>query len=298
MTVYCSPDTRGSVAHRSFTLIELLVVISIIAILASMLLPALQSARRRVKETMCIANLRQFALMFGIYADDNNDEILMNMKPSLAVGGVPAGTPYINGTGTYGTQWAWWYGVPVSLGHLFDQGYMADRRLYFCPALDQSMKGGLGCQDTDSSRNRFTGGWLGPNNSSPPNQSSDVLVSYFFRGRARGAESVSNDAKLSAIVDRLPAAMWDSIHDLTGGSCCGTTNPGYHRKGYNVAFYDGTVGFCTKESYDDITMALLGRRLFPANIWGGWTAPHWNPIGVLSTAKHVERAMDAAWGGR
>lgn len=62
----------GKRLKGGFTLIELLVVISIVAILASLLMPALRSAREKSKEIKCKGNLKQITGAQFMYVDDNN----------------------------------------------------------------------------------------------------------------------------------------------------------------------------------------------------------------------------------
>lgn len=64
--------------NKQFTLIELLVTIAIIAILAGMLLPALNSAREKARASTCIGNMKQSALALTTYSSDNDEWIMAN----------------------------------------------------------------------------------------------------------------------------------------------------------------------------------------------------------------------------
>lgn len=121
--------------NRGFTLIELLVVISIIAILAAMLLPALQQAKVSAKRINCTSNMRQGIVSLIAYAEDFTD-YPFNIRP----GSAPVWETY------YGDHSYWrapvWDGLESQYTHW--RGYLID--------LKYTTDTGLGCADSLKSK--------------------------------------------------------------------------------------------------------------------------------------------------
>ena len=106
-TPVISPSAR---CRTAFTLIELLVVIAIIAILAAMLLPALNQAKAKAMQINCAANLKQLGLGTRMYTSDNDGTY-------FPLHNFPTSAP--------GERWTW-------RAYIFD--YVNSTDVYECPS--------------------------------------------------------------------------------------------------------------------------------------------------------------------
>ncbi|MDQ6632380.1 MAG: type II secretion system GspH family protein [Verrucomicrobiota bacterium] len=118
-----------------FTLVELLVVIAIIAVLVSLLLPALSSAKEAGRKTACLSNLRQIGLAIQAYANDNNGKIPYG--PPAPPFTSPA--EFYPSTGSPTSLLSLRSGLPVGLGLTLQTYLAAQPKVFFCPGSDQSI---------------------------------------------------------------------------------------------------------------------------------------------------------------
>jgi prepilin-type N-terminal cleavage/methylation domain-containing protein/prepilin-type processing-associated H-X9-DG protein len=127
-------EDRSVDRQKAFTLIELLVVIAIIAVLMAILMPALKRAREQGQRAACLNNLKQLALAWIMYADENDDKVV-----SSEAGGTwrdQFGDPWV------GVTWAgnWAQGGQLPPGDQIEgikEGalwpYVRETELYQCP---------------------------------------------------------------------------------------------------------------------------------------------------------------------
>lgn len=220
-------------AH-AFTLIELLVVLSIIALLASLLLPALSAAKQQSRSILCLNNLRQLQIAWLHYADDNEDQILPETSRSIGLVQQSVAPSWVLGNARHDRST-----TNLQAGLLFP--YLRQLGVYHCPA-DKSVCAGPSPRQLRV-RSYVRNGWLG----------SDI--------QGKGLNITPTNPALPGVTTRLialrtpgPAATFvfideheDSIDDgILLTVALGRMNwmelpADRHNRGCNLSFADGHV---------------------------------------------------------
>ncbi|MBE6357887.1 MAG: prepilin-type N-terminal cleavage/methylation domain-containing protein [Lentisphaerae bacterium] len=209
-----------------FTLIELLVVIAIIAILAAILLPALNQARERGRVASCQSNIRQLGMANLLYAESNNDFFIYDAD--------------------WGPRKTYWCGKfnPSSYGDVKAEGglndYMGnDENIRSCPSFVSIREGG----------NNGTGGygysscigewnmqdWSGMNHPAKLSQFDRPTQTIMFADNAylSGGQLVENIS--------IEPPTWNWFYGQSGGSMPDSLMHFRHNDKTSVAWADGHV---------------------------------------------------------
>ncbi|MBR7118885.1 MAG: prepilin-type N-terminal cleavage/methylation domain-containing protein [Lentisphaeria bacterium] len=222
---------RGERKLYSFTLIELLVVIAIIAILASILMPALSSARERAKTSGCNNNLKSFGNWCHAYADNYGGVMFSAQNPSRGFGM------------TDNQRWTridanpFYFGCKVS--------WQTFVKTALCPADSDPYDGGTESYKVDSSYG-FNGSW------SPGDQKRGISSKMLSKiKRPSDVCMMADTAKEQGATDQAPYCItWDSSYrKYLYSDTLVNQNRVRHNGAPNVLYVDGHVAPTHKGSY-------------------------------------------------
>lgn len=262
--------------RRGFTLIELLVVISIIAVLMSILLPALTKVRESAKRIVCGSNARSVSQALATYAESYNGVL----PPQIAVSWI--GTPYasdsqfmIRGYVSYMAFSGSRYNtIPVQLGLLYSEKCIDNPEVFYCPSQPKKSQYSLPYDyDTYTDNGRIEWGeeliaatrsdgqiawgvrssynyWVcGRNNDVFMNNSSNIK--YGDMPLKVRIASLSNEPIVFDCVQH-----WDAVPHKKGNG---------EPQGLTTCFSDGHVSFCKSE------------KLFDEDLWRPDAGDHSGP---------------------
>ncbi len=207
--------------YLRFTLIELLIVIGIIAILASMLLPALRKAKEKAHEISCASNMKQLHLGYTQYDIDFNGQ-----PPLLNESGSTPGFAIKTG------------GNWVGFGAVYEAGYVTSGRTFYCPS-----KTNMNSNGDCSYEGREGSGWYGWEGGVT---GTNLLNNYWLRW----CEWTIYQREAAHTVPQMRKKLsLNSPNRWLAADCWGyysTTADKYwmaHSGGFNILFIDGHVKY-------------------------------------------------------
>ncbi|MBS0198245.1 MAG: type II secretion system protein [Planctomycetes bacterium] len=220
---------------KAFTLIELLVVISVIALLISLLLPALGKTKLAAREVKCLSNLKQTGLAVLMYSNDYLSWTPINYETTTRVfpiprGGTPRSTQGIDWWHRLGGKLVDWGKEQVLNAEWIDGGsYVTSTQIFYCPSFKSIRPSGWWSVEHNYDAAVYAGYWWEFWN---PDEFADP--SHPVRANELGTSRTTYNNRCALVTDLGWSPYANAAPNIYG--------PAPHGNAENVLWMDGHAG--------------------------------------------------------